>query len=862
MKMIKRITAFLCAAALALPALSAAGINANAATNVTLSPESIYPINDGVFEGWGTSLCWWANRVGYSDSLAQQTADAFYGPDGLRLNIARFNIGGGDNPDHHHITRTDSNMPGYTNWNGSSATYDWSKDANQRNVLLRAIKACGDDMIVEMFSNSPPYYMCKSGCSTGNQNPGANNLKDDCYDDFAEYLAEVCDHYEKVWGVKVQSVEAFNEPYTNFWGANSAKQEGCHFDIGNSESTMIMELQKSMRKRGLNDVLIVGTDETSIDTQIDAFNKLSGDAKNAISRIDTHTYGGYKREELRNTAIAAGKNLWMSEVDGGSTAGTNAGEMGSALWLAERINIDMNGLNPSAWIIWQVIDNHISSVGMNGNKDKGMVNTQGGFWGCCVADHDNNKIIYTKKYYAFGQYTRYIRPGMIMLRSGSNVVAAYDPAAGQVVIVAFNKDGNSSDLNVDLSAFQSVGETAQVIRTSNSENWKELSPVALNGTRLSTSLAGHSVTTFIIDGCGGNAGTGLQLEESQLSGSDAWNNGSENDYRKAFDGDTSTYFDGVGAGWVQADLGAVYELSSIAYCPRKSYEYRMTDGYFEVSTDGVNWKTVHTVTSKPTFGMHTVRLKSDDAKARYVRYAVPEGRPQNSDNPDDVYCCNIAEIRINGKLSVKDNFDKLTPVATSGSNSWKDQADYNYTKAFDGSTGTFFDGVGAGWVQADLGESYDLRAIGYAARSGYEPRMVDGYFEVSEDGQNWQKVYTVSGTPSSSMQYTILPEGQTARYVRYAVPDGKPNNGVNSDDVYCCNVAELEFYGLPVSIVVPPLAGDLNTDGAADLIDLITLQKFIHGIGELPDEAAADLMQDGVIDVFDLAMLKWLLLRK
>ena len=52
------------------------------------------------------------------------------------------------------------------------------------------------------------------------------------------------------------------------------------------------------------------------------------------------------------------------------------------------------------------------------------------------------------------------------------------------------------------------------------------------------------------------------------------------------------------------------------------------------------------------------------------------------------------------------------------------------------------------------------------------------------------------------------------------------------------------------------------SDGTADLIDLITLQKFVHGLGSLPEGDAADLLQDGVVDVFDLAMLKYLLLQK
>lgn len=858
MKALRRIVSALCAACLAVPATALQDIRTDAATTIRVSPDAVYAVNDGVFEGWGTSLCWWANRIGYSDSLAQQAADAFYGSDGLRLNIARFNIGGGDDPTHDHITRTDSNMPGYTVYKNGSVTYDWSADASQRNVLMRAIEAAGEDMIVEMFSNSPPYYMTNSGCSSGATDGGKNNLKDDCYDDFAEYLAEVCYHYEHDWGVDIQSVTAMNEPYTNYWYAGSNKQEGCHFDLGNSQTTIILELQKAMAAKGLGDVMISGTDETSIDTQIDAFNKLSPDARNAVSRIDTHTYSGSKRSQLKDVAVANGKNLWMSEVDGGGTAGTDAGEMGAALWLAERIALDLNGLNASAWIMWQVIDNHISQAGYNGKKDSGMVNLNGGYWGTAVADHDKDTIILTKKYYAFGQYTRYIRPGMIMLNTGSNTVAAYDPASGQVVIVAYNTGSGANDMRFDLSDFNEVGTSAQIIRTSASENWKELGSTPLSGTTLEASLPAHSVTTFVIDGCSGNAGNFLTLEESQLSGSDSWKNNEATDYRKAFDGKTDTYFDGVTAGWVQADLGAVYDLSSIAYCPRKGYEYRMVDGYFELSTDGKTWHTVHTITEKPGFSMHSVRIPKGEGKARYVRYAVPEGAPKNAYNADDSYCCNIAEIRLSGTLSPADNFDRLEPAATSGSDSWKNNEATDYRKVFDGNPATYFDGVGAGWVQADLGEVYDLYAIGYCPRDGYEYRMIDGIFEVSTDGTEWQTIYTVGSQPSFAMQHRLLNESTPARYVRYRVPDGAPTNGLNKDNVYCCNIAEIELYGLRPTD--KPKTGDVDQDGKTGLTDVVMLQKYILGAGTLPDAAAADVYADGVIDVFDLAMLKRLVM--
>jgi len=833
----------------------------SAASTVVISPYDTYAINHGVFEGWGTSLCWWANRIGYSDSLAQKAADTFFGEDGLRLNIARFNIGGGDDPTHDHITRTDSNMPGYTIYNNGQVTYDWTADANQRNVLQRCVKAAGDDAIVEMFSNSPPYWMCKSGCSTGNKNAGENNLKDDCYDDFAEYLAEVCKHYETEWGIKVQSVEALNEPYTNFWGAYSYKQEGCHFDIGKSESTIITELQKSMAKRGMEDVIICGTDETSIDTQIDAYNALSAEAKSAIGRIDTHTYGGSKRSQLKDVALAAGKNLWMSEVDGKGEAGQNAGAMAAGLWLSQRITTDCNDMNASAWILWQVIDSHICAAGYNGKKDGGMLDMTKGFWGTAVADHDNDTIVLSKKYYCFGQYSRYIRPGMIMLNSSGNTMAAFDKEKGQVVLVAYNTSAGASEVNFDLSQFEAVGSAAKGIRTSNTEDWKDIGDIALTGSTLKATLAPNSVTTYIIDDVQGSTAMGDQLTAVACDGTDSWKSDAKNSYAKAFDGDTSTYFDGLGAGWTQADLGQVCEITGFGYCPRSGYEARCADGMIKVSEDGTTWQTVYTISGSPSFGMHYVKPDGGAVRGRYVRYEVPDGKPNNGVNSDDVYCCNIAEIAVFGKTAEVMDLNEIPVTAeqVTGSAAWNNSVN-NAKMAFDGDTSTYFDGVGEGWVQADLGAQCIINGIGFCPRKGHEIRCEDGIFEVSKDGETWKTVHTVKGVPSFGMQY-ITGLDEQARYVRYRVPEGAPKNSANKDSVYCCNIAEIKIFGSEPQEVIHPL-GDVNGDGAVSVADAVMLQKYLCCDGKIVNADVADINHDGKLTAVDLSLLKGLLMKR
>ena len=48
---------------------------------IIIDPNNASPVNGGIFEGWGTSLCWWANRIGYSDALTRLAAEAFCDPE-------------------------------------------------------------------------------------------------------------------------------------------------------------------------------------------------------------------------------------------------------------------------------------------------------------------------------------------------------------------------------------------------------------------------------------------------------------------------------------------------------------------------------------------------------------------------------------------------------------------------------------------------------------------------------------------------------------------------------------------------------------------------------------------------------------
>ncbi len=457
--------------------------------------------NNGLFQGWGTSLCWWANRLGYSPALTEKCAELFFSEKGLNLNIMRYNIGGGDNPQHKHIKRTDSIVPGWMKYDkkNNEYIYDYNADVNQLNVL----KACYNTAkhpLVEVFSNSPPYFMTISGCSSGGKDPNQNNLRSECIKDFAEYLAHVTDYIHSTLNIKVHSLSPMNEPNTDYWHYLNEKQEGCHFDPGESQNEILLATYTAIKKYKLNKTLLTASDETSTDKALLSYKMYAPEVKALLTRINTHTYGTEKMKDLSELLNKENKSIWMSESDWGGVSGENADEMGAGLWLAEKIIKDINALSPSAWVLWQTIDYHKSKNEYMGNMDFGIPDTNMGYWGLAFADHDTEEIILTQKYYCMGQFTKYINYGDTIYHIDENMLCAANEK--EVKLVAVNTKAADLPLKLDLTGTYKTFASYKTFRTSgtikNGEHWTETPFIKVKNNIIDVILKGNSVTTFII----------------------------------------------------------------------------------------------------------------------------------------------------------------------------------------------------------------------------------------------------------------------------------------------------------------------------------------------------------------------------
>lgn len=996
MKVLKKCVAAAAAAALtltSLPSVPMATVEAADSVDQTvrLQPWNASTFNDtngdglGEFEGWGTSLCWWANRIGYSEQLTAQAGELFFGDEGLDMNIGRYNVGGGDaigevqevpvnekakiydlsnwgtNPTGEgssmsvdtytkmqnitysvsdadfgltkgdavgsfqkigwinklddepgsgdnlrytvdaeeagtytvklmmtlegsndrdvairvnegenqtdyvvdadtvnssivaegnsggsncmlfvvtipevklqagenkiniagkndwtldfvkmaviksgeegvlpaedefthaeHIIRSDGGVPGYctdvTKMDpdkdesyyinelgfdqadaecGYAWNYDWEADINQINVLKAAADASGEDFIAEAFSNSPPYFMTVSGCSSGHTDSNQDNLRSDSYKAFAKYMADVIEHWEDEGVIDFQSTDPMNEPDTNYWGAYSNKQEGCHFDPGESQSTILVELDKELESRGI-DIIISGTDETSIDTQINSYKALSDEAKNVISRIDTHSYSGSDRAGLKSLAESEGKNLWMSEVDGTYTAGTDAGEMTAALGLAQRMMTDVNGLGASAWILWNAIDMHADSseygqrwVNMGSANDYLTIedleaawkpNADSSYWGLAAADHNNEEIVLTMKYYGYGQLSRYIRPGYTIIGSSrGNVLSAYDPEGQKAVIVALNTSDEDKTWKFDLSGFEAMGSKITAIRTSGSmadgEKWADVTAsdnieADTENRAFTATMKANSITTYIVEGVNGireDAGdetnpavTEIEVSADQVSGGKVWNDGTTNTPQTVIDGNYETFYDGVDAddgtpGYVMFDLGGEKEIAAFSYAPRNGFSDRMIGAEISGSANGTEWTPIYTIDSAPAQGSDNFVYYRDfnDGKTVTYRYIKIERASE----------CNISEFSVYELAGTFESQKAVTATTWEGSEPKLPETvevtmEGGETKEV--SVNWDLSGIDVGWDEMDLYDCYEVTGTSSEVNG-----TLTGYILCAQDG--------------------------------------------------------------------------------------------------------------------------------
>ena len=389
-----------------VPVVANASQDADTVTTV-VTPNPWY--RNGPFKGWGTSLAWFANATGnmgeedsltenlgddaskaealeYGKDLREQFYQSVFGEDGLDLNMARYNVGGGNASDvayGYPFMRQGAAVPG--TWaddpDGSEgiyggvttkqadktdllnafdptddSNYDFDKAAAQNWWVQRGAET-GDITNWEVFANSAPWFMTEGGYATGGSNASANNIQD--IDKFAQYLAMNAEYLEDEYGIDVNTVEPLNESESSYWGTPSGRastyvgQNNSHGQlIANYENqypdanwsitpyeTALKKPQEGMHVSSANAKLlaealaqdlsaadtdaVVSSTDASIQSQFtDSYKKWIKADQDVVGQYNVHSYGADVPRQVRDLAQRDGKQLSMSEYDGDYQGGT------------------------------------------------------------------------------------------------------------------------------------------------------------------------------------------------------------------------------------------------------------------------------------------------------------------------------------------------------------------------------------------------------------------------------------------------------------------------------------------------------------------------------------------------------------
>ncbi|GAA2220302.1 RICIN domain-containing protein [Streptomyces indiaensis] len=512
-----------------LPAAHAEPAGA-AAAGVTVRPDPSYAGDE--FEGWGTSLVWFANATGdYPPAVREKLYRLLFGDDGLDLNIARYNIGGGNAPDVKDYLRAGGAVEGWwkapagttredVDWWDSDDPADWNKNADKtQRWWVDRIKQ--DITHWETFSNSPPWFMTESGYVSGNFDAGKDQLKTDSVDDFAEYLVGATERLEKAHGIKVDTLDPFNEPNTDYWGTQlgpdgepvGGRQEGAH--IGPELQQKVLRALAPVLDKSRSKAEISAMDETNPGIFATNWNSYPQEVRDLVGRMNVHTYGTGQRTTVRDLAKAADKPLWMSEVEGDWGDGQSFTDMRPGLGLAQRMVDDLRELEPKAWVFWQPVEDY-------DNMKPGGESAKGGNWGeiqlpfsCTSKDTLKSCPIHTNtKFDTARNFTHFIKPGDRLIKTDdTSSTAAISRKGDAATVVHVNSATEAHEVTLDLSKFGRVSSRATVtpVVTSSDGKLEKQKPVRVSGKRATLAVPGQSVTSFLVKGVSGVAKDAAEL---------------------------------------------------------------------------------------------------------------------------------------------------------------------------------------------------------------------------------------------------------------------------------------------------------------------------------------------------------------
>ncbi len=409
-------------------------------------------------KGWGTSACWWSQACADSDTQ-DKIIDLLYGKDGLGLNIYRYNVGGGTDPENCRVTdpwrRTESMM--LFDKQKEEASWDFTRDKTAVEVMKKAVATGNVDTLI-LFANSPHYSQTSTGQASGGLLMHTCNIPKSKYKAFANYFLTVTEHFIRE-GLPVTYISPINEPQWK-WGGDYVWQEGCHYEP--EEVAEVLHIfATEIKRRNIPVRLCIPESGELLQTTPKYLWAILADDE-IMEVTDIIAYHSYhvdnspeSRYEFCDRIVQANPQCRFDMTEWCELpCKHHTRDFKGALITARIIGQDMIYCRAVSWTSW---------VAVNGiaKHDDGMDYADS----LISASPDFSQWSIAERYYGFAHFSKYIPSGSVALDVGLRPTAdnndfnafAFRVPDGKTVLVAVNEgDDNSLEIAGDYSHMQII----------------------------------------------------------------------------------------------------------------------------------------------------------------------------------------------------------------------------------------------------------------------------------------------------------------------------------------------------------------------------------------------------------------------
>ena len=440
-------------------------------------------------ESFGTSGAWWSQYVGTWDTKylntmrtnRQRIATLLYDPTyGIGLTNYRYNLGAGSadsgNGDYSDVNRRAQSFE------VAPGEYDWSKDEGAM-WFVQEVTRLGCQEVV-LFFNSPLERLTKNGWAHLTPGGEKSNIDPANYAEWAVYACDVAEHFISL-GVPVKFISPINEPQWDWTGG----QEGCHYEPKEIAAVYVAFLAEMEKRPALAGVELSGPESGEWGGQTTQYVSAllnNGTLREHFTAIDCHSYwtNTQTKVSFRNWMdvhypdVKLRMSEWCEMVNGTDLT------MDSAIHLAQCVSEDLTVLDVVSWSTWV-------GVSPGGYRDGLIHATENGA--------GEISIVPLKRLWAYGNFTRYIRPGYTRVETTGAKDFAPVAFTGekdgkrQLVIVLINEKLTAEKITLagDFSAYTSM----QVHETSTA---RDLAKTYAGAVKTEITLPLQSVVTLVL----------------------------------------------------------------------------------------------------------------------------------------------------------------------------------------------------------------------------------------------------------------------------------------------------------------------------------------------------------------------------